>query len=242
MNHTTDELASRVIGAIRDREVSPRPKWSFAARNAFLLALGVLTIALGALTVATGAFLVADRDWDIYLEVGQQKTLFALESLPFFWLAALAVLVTATYATLTRTRRGYRFAPVTVLGGSVLASLALGSALYVAGAGGPTHEYFRAHVPAYDRVVVSRERFWTSPQRGLLAGIVAHVTSSREFALEDGRGVVWRITVPEGPADGVAPGARVRAIGTASGDGGFVAASVWPGLDEVPRMATSAAP
>lgn len=221
------DLASRISAAITEREISPRPRWEFVARNALIFGLLAISIILGSLTVATSEFLFKDRDWDLYRQLGQRNTLATLQSLPFLWLAALGLLVWASYTLLSSTRRGYRFAPFTILGASVLASLALGSALFAGGVGDATHEYFRSNLPVYDRLVVSRDRFWMNPREGLLAGFVIRATSSQDFLLQDPSGGFWRVTVT-GDAEGVFEGARVRLVGSQVQPGDFTADYVLP--------------
>lgn len=227
MNTHDHDFASRIVGTIEERDLSPKPRWEFILRNILILFLGLLSVILGAFTVATSEFLLVDRDWDLYRKLSSRNTIATVESLPYLWIAALLLLLVVTYNLLTRTRRGYRFAPITVLGVSVLTSLAAGSALYAVGIGPQTHEYFRENVPLYNDVVISRDSFWMNPQQGLLAGIVVHATSSSDFLLRDVRGGYWYVTV-SGDSDGVALGAHVRAIGSVFGPQIFVAESVLP--------------
>lgn len=226
MNHEHD-FAARVVGAIQEREIAPRPRWTFVARNVLLGLLLVLSVFFGAMTVATSEFLLLDRDWDLAVELSQRNTIATVRSFPYLWLAALLMLVLLTYQLVTRTRRGYRFAPVTVLGGSVLMSLALGSALYAAGLGTRTHELARRELPAYDRFVLSRDAFWSNPAQGLLGGQVLEATTTTAFVLRDAQGRDWLVLVT-GNAEGVATGAYVRAIGAHVGTSTFAAQTVLP--------------
>jgi hypothetical protein len=242
MMHPDPEFARRIVGEIQERDLAPKPRWEFMAWNVLFFFLTFLTIMLGALTVATSAFLLVERDWDVSLEAGQHNALFTLQSLPYLWLAALMFLVTVTYSVFTRTRRGYRFAPVTVLGGTVLASLALGSGLYVIGAGPRTHNLARANIPAYDRIVITPERFWEHPEAGFLAGTVVSASSSSAFVLDDGKGNFWWVNVAEN-ADLAIPaeqGARVRLIGIQTEPGVFEVRSLRAWHRPLPVMATSA--
>jgi hypothetical protein len=244
MKHHDPEFARRIIGEIQDRDLSPKPRWEFLAWNVLFFFLTFLTIMLGALTVATSAFLLIERDWDVSLEVGQRNAFFTLQSLPYLWLAALIFLVTVTYSVFTRTRRGYRFAPVTVLGGTVLASLALGSGLYVIGAGPRTHNLARATIPAYDRIVLTPERFWEYPEAGFLAGTIVSATTSRAFVLDDGRGSFWWVDLAENVdmAVDIEPGSKIRIIGIQTAPGTFEARSLRAWNRPMPAMATSATP
>lgn len=227
MTHSPD-LASRIVGTIQEQELAPRARWIFVVRNALVIALAVISVLLGSLTVATSEFLLADRDWDLVTRLGERNTMATLQSLPYLWLAALLLLLVLTYGLFTRTRRGYRFAPFTVIGGSVVLSLACGSALYVIGIGPHAHDYARAYVPAYDRLVVTRDRFWMNPEQGLLGGTVIGATTTREFLLRDARGDTWLVSVETEDAEGVIVGARVRAIGSLAGTSTFSADTVLP--------------
>lgn len=222
------DLASRIVGTIQERDLAPRARWVFVVRNGLLLSLALFSVLLGALTVATGEFLLADRDWDLAVELGQRNTVATIQSLPYLWFAALLLLLVATYGLFTRTRRGYRFAPFTVIGGSVALSLILGSALYAAGAGSRAHEYARAYVPAYERLVVSRDRFWANPGQGLLGGTVVGATTTGAFLLQDARGITWRVLTEPAAGASTPVGARVRVLGASVGTSTFVAEAVFP--------------
>lgn len=224
------DFASRLVGTIQERDLAPRPRWTFVARSGIIVALLALSVFLGALTVATSTFLLVDRDWDLAVQLGQRNTIATIQSLPYLWLAALLLLVIVTYSLLTRTRRGYRFAPITVLGGSVLMSLALGSGLYVAGIGPRTNDYARATLPAYDRLVISRDRFWFNPEQGLLGGIVVEATTTNRFVLQDVHGDLWLVTFGDdaGETDDIRQGSYVRLIGWPQSTSTFAAQTVLP--------------
>lgn len=228
------DFASRLVDTIRDRELTPRPRWEFILRQIVMASLVLVTIILGALTVAMSEFLLIDRDWDLSLAVGQRNALYMIQSLPYLWFSALLLLLVMSYYLITRTRRGYRFAPVTIIGGTVVISIALGSALYVIGIAPHTHQYFRAYVPGYEHLVITRDQFWAQPQRGFLRGVVEHTTSSREFSLRDTRGALWQVTVT-GSSEGVVTGSPVRMVGSPT-EYGFIAATVVPWREDESRV------
>lgn len=234
--HPEPDFASRVVGTIQERELSPRARWVFVVRNGFLIGLLVVSVLLGSLTVATSEYLLVDRDWDLAAELGQRNTIATVQSLPYLWLAALLLLVLVTYNLVTRTRRGYRFAPITVLGGSVALSLAIGSGLYVAGVGPRTHDYARSMIPGYERIVISRDKFWSNPSQGLLGGLVVEATTTEQFLLKDGHGNVWLVLVGQ-ENEGVATGTHVRAMGAQQGTSTFAAERLYRW--ERPQLATT---
>lgn len=223
----SDDFATRIAARIQERDLAPRPKWEFALRNLLILVLLGFSILFGAFTVATAEFLLTDRDWDIYLQLGHRNTIATLQSLPYLWLAALVLLVWMTYELLSRTRRGYRFMPLTLLGGSVVSSVVLGSALYAAGFGPVSHRYLEKRIPGYDAVVISRDYFWMNPRQGLLGGFVTHVTSSQLFDLRDVSGRMWVIS-GSADDDDVYPDAHIRVLGAQTGTSTFSADMILP--------------
>ena len=83
--NTEPDFASRLVDTIQERNIAPKPRWTFILRSVVLAGLVVISVLLGALTVATAEFLLLDRDWDLVTQLGQRNTIATLQSLPYLW-------------------------------------------------------------------------------------------------------------------------------------------------------------
>ncbi len=212
-----DHLARRVLDRIRDERLAPRPRWEFLFKNYFFWGLGALAVLLGAFAFSAVIFELESVDWRLAPVTHSSFFSFFLDAAPFLWVSALALFLIIGYVNVRRTKHGYRY-PLTVIAlGAILTSLALGSALYVAGLGGAVEGIAGDHPPFHRPILAEERSWWLAPGKGLLGGRVISVASgATSFVLRDFNGVMWTIDgsdlrTPDLTA--VARGGVVRVVG-----------------------------
>jgi hypothetical protein len=188
------DLERRILDQIEKRGLAPRPYAFFLAKRSVFWTLAVLSVVLGAVAVAVmihGAFDVLATG-----ERGLDEMPFEdlFESLPFVWLVLLALFVASALFGVYNTKRGYRYRARRVAFGAVLASAILGALLHRFDVGRQIHRYLNAHVPAYERLVRSREDEWSAPDAGKLGGKVV-AADGRTLTLRDFRGGEWTVDI-----------------------------------------------
>ena len=119
-----NELERKILDAIAERKLAPRPAYVFLAKRSVFWALAGVSIALGALSVAISMFAAAD-----FMSTGGRvldNIHFheALLAIPLLWLALTSAFVASAVYGLRQTRRGYRF-KVSQVAAAVVALAAL---------------------------------------------------------------------------------------------------------------------
>lgn len=226
-------IAERVLERIDTEHMRPRPRWAFVFENYFFWGLGVVAVILGALAFSAIIFEVQNADWQYAFITHNDIFSFALDVVPLVWIGVLALFIGIGYVNVKRTQHGYRYPLLVIAIAAVLASLALGSALYVRGFGASI-ESATGNTPLFNSIVEKQQRWWLAPARGLLGGTVIESTPDvSSFTLRDSSGAVWSIDASDlNPHDlaAVAHGGMVHVVGvpTVATSSQFHACFVFP--------------
>jgi len=220
-------FTDNLIAAIKEKKLAPKPRWNFLAKETAVWVGVAGAAAVGSMATATAIFMIADTDWDIFERLGLSWTGHVLLSLPYVWLAVIAVSIAAAFLNFRHTRRGYRFGLAAVIAVGAGATVLLGAVLFSVGLDSEVHEYFNEKIPLYNWLVVDKRDIWDQPERGLLAGEVREIFGEADFELRDLSGQDW--TILEEPAGRpVRVGETVKLIGTMGEDNAFTAQIIRP--------------
>lgn len=215
--HDDGNLAKRVFDRITEERLTPRPRWEFVFQNYFFWGLGVVAVAIGALAFSAIIFEVQNADWEYAFVTHSGLLSFFLDAAPFLWIAVLALFVGIGYLNVRKTNHGYRYSLTVIALGAVLASLALGSALYEKGFGSLVEEFAGDTLPFHRSILAEQHTWWLAPEKGLLGGtIVASAPDVSSFELRDFNGATWRVDASDLRAPNLVAVARaglVRVVG-----------------------------
>lgn len=196
----------------------------------FWLFLAVTTL-IGALAVTVILFMLSDNDWDVFEYLDRSLFEHVFISIPYFWIAILALFSLIAYYSFKHTRHGYRYEMYKVVAGSLLLSLAVGAVLFRYGLDSEIHEIFSRQVPFYNNLVYTKEDIWIFPDKGVISGEIVDIKNKRNFKLRDFDGNIWRIQGddvdwPDNFA--AAEGVRIKLIGERRGEHLFFVKIVKP--------------
>jgi hypothetical protein len=190
-----NELERKILDAIAERQLAPRPAYVFLAKRSVFWALAAVSIALGALSVAISMFAVSD-----FLSTGGRvldniHLNEALLAVPLLWLALTSAFVASAVYGLRQTRRGYRFRASHVAAGVVAISLVFGALLYASNIGNAVHEYLEENFQAYRDFVYVPFAEWSRPDAGFLGGTVMADDGGGTIELLDFHDKTWTVDV-----------------------------------------------
>lgn len=188
------QLSNKVLDTIKEKHVTPAPRWQFMAKNYAMWTAFAISVALGSISFGVIADRVARNDWDIYLYLDKSFLGFLLIALPYIWIVSLLAFALLAYYNCRHTKCGYRFAPYVVIIASVGSSLIIGEILYVSGAGHYIDCTLSHSMPFYkDARIKERRTLWMNPEKGLLMGEVTDIGDDGMLMLRDANGVTWQI-------------------------------------------------
>lgn len=190
------KLAGNILKKIERENITPRSKYIFIVQNIAFWSLFILALLLGAISFSVVLYATLHTDFAIG-EFVEQSSLISqwFSLLPLLWMLCIGLAIGLGIYGLKHTKRGYKIALFTLIGGNILTSIALGSGLYVAGGAEVIEDTLEDNFKGYESVREKHQRFWGNPEaEGRLAGKVIAVNKVESLmTLEGPRGQQYQI-------------------------------------------------
>jgi hypothetical protein len=186
-------ISDKILDKIKEKKITPKPKWQFRLKNYVFWAAFGASIAIGSLTFAVILHCAFENDWDVYRYLDKNLVSFIFISLPYFWIIFLALILAADYYEYKHTKSGYRYRGYFIVLGSVAVSFILGAGSFYFGMGKMIDEIFAKQVPYYHGMIRYKQEIWSHPEQGLLAGKIKRITDEKNFNIEDFKGGIWEV-------------------------------------------------
>jgi hypothetical protein len=188
------ELDKKILDAIEQRGLVPRPAIYFLAKRSVFWALAGLSIVLGAISAAVIIYRISD-----YVGTGgrgfdEMPFDDVAEVLPGIWLITFLLFVASAVLAISRTRRGYRYRRRNVIGATAAASIALGVLLFVLDVG-PLANRLLMNFEAYRDFTYIPYAEWSRPDQGFLGGAVLAVEDGASLLLRAFDGQEWEVDI-----------------------------------------------
>lgn len=203
----TKDISQKVLAAIKEKHIVPRPKWQFSLKAILLWFGGAFSLISGAAGFSVIIHLLRFNDWDAYRYIDKNIFNFILLTMPYFWILFLAAFIFIVDFNFKHTKKGYQYRLPFVAGVSILLSIVLGAILYIAGVGRIIDSALSTRVPFYIEFANRRPMLWSEAEQGRLAGLILEAESLAEFTLVDFQGQTWKV-MAEGAA--IAPMAKIE--------------------------------
>jgi len=188
------ELDKKILEAIDQRGLVPRPAIYFLAKRSVFWALAALSIMLGAISAAVIIYRISD-----YLRTGgrgfdEMPFDDVAEFLPGVWFITFLLFVASAVLAISRTRRGYRYRRLNVIGATAIASILLGALLFVVDVG-PFANRLLMNFAAYREFTYIPYAEWSRPDQGFLGGAVLDVKDGTSLRLRAFDGREWQVDI-----------------------------------------------
>jgi len=86
-------ISQKVLEAIKNQKIVPKPKWTFLLKENLMWAFGIASLIVGGLAFAVIIHMVRNNDWDVYQDISGGLLQFILLTLPYFWIVFLALFI-----------------------------------------------------------------------------------------------------------------------------------------------------
>ena len=194
------DLKSQILTRIEKESVCPRSRLFFGSIECGVWALWGLTVLFGALSVAVTLFVVTFRQYSLYEATHASFLAFAIDVLPYLWIAVFAAMVLFAVYNLRHTKNGYRYPLWKIVVSSLVLSLAGGAFLHLAGVGFSFDKQMGVFSKDYQSQEKQELKLWQNPAEGRLVGAflsAADGVPQPLFIFEDVAGVRWDTDVSE---------------------------------------------
>jgi len=128
-----------------------------------------------------------------------------------------------------KTKTGYRYSPILIVGGSFVLSIVLGTLLFFAGGGEKLEQKFADKVSFYESIEEKKIKRWSMPEKGFLSGII--IKKEENIIIEDLNGKQWEIDFSEAEVKkrlSLKKDEKIKIIGKILEDNIFVAEEIRP--------------
>ena len=225
-----------ILEEIEKRKAVLIPRWHFLVKRFGFWMLAVISVLTGAISMATAMYVFLDHDFledhDYINRLFVERPIIAdvVASIPYLWLAALALFILIAFFGFRHTKKGYRYSATRVIAASLLASFLLSAALNTVDIGQYIHRYLIENVHVYNKLIYANEQRWTNSERGLLGGKVIRIDkNSHLIVLMDFDKAIWNVDISRAevhPKTLIAPGKYLKLTGVKTGKRTFQALSI----------------
>lgn len=236
-----------VLDRLEREGIEPHSRFYWMTQEYGLWAAWATSVALGSLALAVLAFSSLYIGYSLYEATHNNLLTFLFDTLPYIWFGAFIVMILAAYFNLKRTRKGYKYPFLLLVGSSFGFSVIGGICLHFLGAGYYLDYILGENLETYQSRVEFETLMWQAPSAGRLVGVarVPDQTSSIPGMLfKDVKRQDWQLVVSDlGKKDInlLLSGMKVRilvATSSANQENVRVVCGVFPWLlDEAPAIA-----
>ncbi len=162
---TKSSLRNSVLADIREKKLSPRPRWQYILLYAGLWASGIFTLILGSLACAFMMleFSLPERAYLRWIESNVWLLL-----LPYWWGIGMIIALTIGYFVFSKTGRSYRYHASVLIGILILWSIIGWSILFMTRLAHWSDQQIRRFEPRYSEMRRGFERIVPRPEEGML--------------------------------------------------------------------------
>ena len=207
------DRSKSILEEIEKRHAVPIPRWHFVLQRFGFWLLAAISVLTGSIAMATAIYVFIDNDFiqdhqyiDLFLA---ERPLIAdiVESIPYIWLAALALFTIVAYFGFRHTKTGYRYATTKVIAGALFASLLLSIGLNTIDVGKYIHRYLIENLHVYNKLVYANEHRWK---------IIQYQKEKHILVIRDFNKNIWQIDIngtEVRPGTRLLPGRQVKITG-----------------------------
>jgi hypothetical protein len=229
------DLSQKILGTIKNEEITPRSKYYFILKNISFWAGGIIFFLLGVLATTLVFFFLNHLE---ILDFLQRSPRLLLKSsiifIPVFWIIASIAFLFFIGISIGKTKKGYTYPPLLIFLGTLIFQIFLGFLLsnttWAEDFGEKTKE--RMHFAQI--IQTQQEKIWSNPEEGFLAGKIIEIHEEflriKSFQTENDE---WKIIItpktkmPEKfPLKELKEGTPIKSIGEVTGDHEFTAKGI----------------
>jgi hypothetical protein len=234
-----ENLIRNTLEKIEKQHIVPEARWRYLLRKYGLWLLFAACVILAAVSSAVAFDNANNLDWDLYRFMHQNRFMYSLSILPYFWMISGAIFLATAFFEIRKTETGYRYSWPKIawitLGGVVI----FVAALSLFGFGNRLNSELTREFPFYSRhMAVTKETQWMQPSKGFLAGTILSVSEGK-LGIKDLNGKNWNVAIDEKtsirPSVDISENEMIKLIGEETAGNDFKAYEIRPWMGKGTR-------
>lgn len=181
-----------IVDRIKESKVKQRPKWYFTLIHILNWFFYSICILLGGAAFSVILFSIQQTDFDLTSHLSHSNWEFIFGLLPFFWIIILLIFLVLAMVIVRRSKKGYKYNWLGLLGLSTVISILLGTIFFIGGGGQKLENLFIENVSNYQSVNENKIKVWMRPEAGYLAGTITTI-NEKGLIVTDFNNFMWQI-------------------------------------------------
>ncbi|PIZ99513.1 MAG: hypothetical protein COX77_01310 [Candidatus Komeilibacteria bacterium CG_4_10_14_0_2_um_filter_37_10] len=225
-------IKDKILIKIKDQEIKPKPRWYWRVLQIIKWTLISFLLILSGCAVSATMYLLHEREWDVAWQAANNFGEYLLMILPIFWLVFLSLALIIIYYEYRQTKEGYKYQISSVIGITILISLALGGIIYAFDINYDIDQQVNAQPQFnYSSTEFHRRDVWSRPSRGFLAGEIILISDGQRLNLLDFNHQQWQVFYQHAqirPRAVLQQGELIKVMGQVNDDNVFNAVEIRP--------------
>ncbi len=228
-----NNVTKKVLDTIRDAHLTPKPRWNFLLKEKIIWGIGVVLALLGGLAFSIVLHSVRTGDLDLYTHTNSGFIKLFFVTLPYVWVFFIILFGIIAYFDIRKTKIGYRYTILYIIGGIVLTSVVFGTMFDFFGVGKRFEHTCAMHIGAYQKLSCFQESLLHDPEHGIIVGDV--VSFSKEppvLIVRDISDIQWNILSMKNrnilETQNFIIGSKIKIIGERIEQNNFIASEIRP--------------
>jgi len=222
--------SSKLIEAIKEKQIMPIPKWRFILKDTAIWILFFMSVIFGALAFSIILFAIQQADFDLVSQMSGSWDKMIMGLVPLIWIIGLVICIVIAILSIKNSKKGYRFSAIALVGYGTALSILIGTLFFISGGAHWLENIFAKNISPYESVEERKTRVWSNPGEGFLSGTIISVRDST-FELTDLKGKAWEINFAHSdivPAVSIEEGEKIKMTGLMTSDDTFRADMIRP--------------
>jgi heme/copper-type cytochrome/quinol oxidase subunit 2 len=222
--------STKLIERIKEERVRPIPRWRFTLKDSLVWLSFIACILFGALAFSVILFAIQQADFNLLGHLSHSFFEMLLALMPVAWIIFLVIFLVSAIFSIKNSKKGYKFAPPSLVGFATGLSILLGTLFFISGGADWLENAFASRINVYEGIEERKARVWSEPENGFLSGTIISAGDSL-FELKDLKGKAWQVSFQGAdvvPAVHIADGEKIKMTGTMTSENTFKAEMIRP--------------
>jgi len=187
------DIKNNILKKIENKNLLPKPKWHFLAKEYFVWIMGVLFVFVEGMVFSLIIFRFSNSDFDTLFSFTNNFFEFAIKYAPYLWIFFFIFFLVVSVYNFLHTKRGYRFNIVKIASFVFLISIVFGFFFYKIGLADMADHQLGRNLSFYQEMREQRKELWNNPEAGFLSGRIISYDKKKNLILRDFNGEEWDI-------------------------------------------------
>jgi hypothetical protein len=227
-----NNITKKVLDTIHDAHLVPKPRWNFLLKQKIVWGVGLILTLFGGMAFSVIIHSIRTGDWDLYRYTSSGFIKIFFITLPYVWLVLIVLFGIVAYFNIRKTKTGYRYTMLYIIGGIVVISAVFGMLFDFIGVGKRFEHTCAMHVGAYQKLSCFQESLLHDPEHGIIVGdVISFSKETSILIIRDVHDIQWNVLIKDKNTtepQNFLIGSKIKIIGKKVDQNNFISSEIRP--------------